>query len=124
MNKLIKKELNKCEHAEIPVFDDNTTSIYIPKCPIKKDLVFEKDHCYHVEIADYIVNPLPGFTLSINWNGGTNPPTHFMNISVLQCMGKMVKVEGVGVDVENNVTLDCFWSGWLPVSGVVIKKEI
>ena len=47
-----------------------------------------------------------------------------MNICVVQVMGKMVKVEGVGFDINLGVTLPCYWIGWLPMGNVKIMEEI
>lgn len=124
MNKLIYNQLNKCERCKLPVFDQTTTSIFIQKQEPKKDKVFEKDHCYLIKIADHIINPPEGYTLAKNWNGNTNPPNKFMNVSCIQIMGKMVKVDGIGYNPETNSTLSCVWSGWLPVSDIKILEEI
>lgn len=124
MNKLILEQLQKCQHCQVPAYDETTTKIFIPKHEIKKELVLTEGHCYLIEIADYVLNPPEGFTLSKNWNGGTNPPTKYMNVSVIKSMGKMFKVEGVGIDITSRCILDCFWSGWLPATAVVIMEEI
>lgn len=124
MNKFIAEQLNKCEHATIPVFDNNTTKILIPKYVPKKELKLEEGHYYQIEIADYIVNPVDSFTLSVNWNGGTNPPCSVMNIVVVKAMGKMFKVDGVGFDDSTQSVLNCSWTGWLPLTGIKIRSEI
>ena len=124
MNKLIKKQLEKCERCKLPPYDESSTLIFIPKQIPKKDPEFEKDKCFLICIDDYILNPPEGFTLAKNWNGNTNPPAKYMNICVVQVMGKMVKVEGVGFDINLGVTLPCYWIGWLPMRNVKIMEEI
>ena len=124
MNKIILEQLQNCKHCQLPAYDDDTTKIFIPKHEIKKEIILTEGHCYLIEIDDYVLNPPEGFTLSKNWNGGTNPPTKYMNVSVIKSMGKMFKVEGVGIDIVSRCTLDCFWTGWLPGTAVVIKEEI
>lgn len=124
MNKFIQEQLNKCEHASIPVFDNDTTVLYIPKYVPKKELKLEEGKYYQIEIADYIVHPTDSFTLSVNWNGGTNPPSHVMNVLVVKAMGKMFKVEGVSFDDSTQSVLNCTWTGWLPLTGIKIRSEI
>lgn len=124
MNKLIFEQLHKVEHVILPPFDNDTTLIKIPKGNIRKELKFEVNHYYLICIDDVIINPNGPTTLSINWNGGTNPPTKYMNIVCRQVMGKMVKVEGVGFDLQNSCTINVSWLGWLPQGNVKILEEI
>ena len=124
MNKLILDQLQKCEHCKLPEYDADTTKIFIPKHSIKKELTLELNHCYQIEIADYVLNPTEGFTLSQNWNGGTNPPTKVMNICVIQIMGKMFKVDGIGFDDVLGSPINKSWSGWLPQTAIKISGEI
>ena len=41
-----------------------------------------------------------------------------MNCEIVQIMGKMIKVNAVGVDTSNT------WSGWLPRKSMHILEEI
>lgn len=124
INPIIKKQFEKCIRCSVPPITDDTTSIFIPKNSIKEKLGFKKDNCYLIEIEDYVLNPPPGFTLSQNWNSGTNPPGKYMNICCIQLMGKMVKVDGVEFNMEQNTPMDKVWCGWLPTAAVKILKEI
>ena len=124
MNKLIEKELRKCVYAQVPYFDDNTTTLVIEKTGIHKKLEARVGAYFQIEIEDLILNPGEGNTLSSNWNKGTVPPCKHMNICCIQVMGKMFKVDGVGVNIETGDTLDCFWTGWLPQTSVKFLKEI
>ena len=120
----IKKQIEKCVRCNVPPITDDTTSVFIPKNSIKEKLGFKKDNFYLIEIEDYVINPPPGFSLAQNWNGGTTPPSNYMNICCIQLMGKMVRVDGVGFDINTNSTLDKTWNGWLPTAAVKIIKEI
>ena len=92
MNKFIKKELEKCR-IKLPEYDDDTTYLFIPRNEDVKNLEELKvNHFYLFEVADYIINEPPTFTLSVNWNGGTYPPEKRLNCEVLEFVGKMVKV--------------------------------
>lgn len=124
MNNIIESQLKKCKRCEIPPYNEDTLIINIPKNSIKKELNFYINNCYLIEIADYVLDPPPGFTLAQNWNGGTNPPSKHMNICCIQLMGKMVKVDGVSFDINQGITLDRSWCGWLPTAAVKILKEI
>lgn len=119
MDKIIKEQLNKCKVANIPFFDDSTTEILIQKggkAIIKDDLIL--NHYYRIEVEDYIVKPYEGFTLHDNWNNGIAPKDKIMNCEITQIMGKMIKVEAVGVDTNDR------WSGWLPRKSIHIIEEI
>ena len=124
MNELIKKLLQECEHCTIPTYSDDTTILHIPKHEIKKPLTFKLNSYYRICIDDYILNPPEGFTLAKNWNSNTNPPCKYMNVVVNQLMGQMVKIEGIGFDMEQAKPINISWSGWLPVSNVKIMEEI
>lgn len=124
MNKLIEKELRKCTYAEIPTFDETTTTLYIPKSGIRKKLQATVGSYFLIEIEDHILVPDEGSTLASNWNKGTVPPCKHMNVCCIQVMGKMFKVEGVGVNIETGDTLECFWTGWLPQTSVKFIKEL
>jgi hypothetical protein len=119
MFKIIKDQLNKCKVANIPLYDEGTTEILIPKggkAVIKDDLILNK--CYKIAVEDYIVKPYEGFTLHDNWNKGIAPKDKIMNCEIVQIMGKMIKVEAVGVDTNNT------WSGWLPRKAMHILEEL
>lgn len=119
MDKIIKEQLNKCKVANIPFFDDNTTEIIIQRgdnAIIKDDLIL--NHYYKIEVEDYIIKPYDGFNLASNWNNGVVPKDKVMNCEITQIMGKMIRVEAVGVNTNNS------WSGWLPRKSIHILEEI
>ena len=124
MNKVVEEQLKKVKVAQLPPYDETTLRMTIPKVNsiINSDL--NEGQCYLIQVEDYIVKPFDGFSLHDNWNKGIVPTDMLMNIQVLQVMGKMVKVEGVGVDINLGVTLPCSWVGWLPVGNVKIMEEI
>lgn len=124
MNKLIKKQLQNLKKCQLPPYNEDTYKIIIPKNSIKKELGLEVDHCYQIEIEDYILNPSLDSSLSQNWNGGTVPPSKYMNICILQLMGKMIKVDGIEVDVATNSIKNNTWSGWLPRNAIKVRCEV
>lgn len=123
MNKLIENELKKCQYAQVPDFTADTTTILIPKTGIRKKLEAKVGSYFLIEIDELILHPSEGHTLSVNWNGGTVPPCKRMNVCCIQVMGKMFKVEGVGVD-DDGAALGLAWTGWLPQTSVKFLKEL
>ena len=124
MNKIIEKQLKNLKKCQLPPYTNESTKIFIPKGSIKKELGLELNHCYQIEIADYILNPSPEFSLAQNWNNNTVPPCKYMNICIMQLMGKMIKVEGIGFDIENQCPINNAWGGWLPREAIKVRLEI
>ena len=117
MNLLIKKELDNVNCALMSSYEENCTHIFIQK-GIKdaKYLSVEENKYYQIKVKDYIIHPYEGFILHSQWNNNIIPPDDTMNVHILQIMGKMVRVNGVGVNVPTN------WAGWLPKESFEIIK--
>lgn len=118
MNKFIKDQLSKVRYASVPEFNDSTTELLIPKGEVKPEAEFVVNNYYLVEFEDYILYPFEGFTLHENWNNGKAPVDKRMNIEVLQIMGKMIKIHGVGETTHN------MWEGWIPKKSMKILKTL
>lgn len=123
MNPLIAKQLKLLKVADIPVFDENTTSIIIPK-KVPNQVLIQEDHYYLIELESYLINPSENFTLHTQWNNDVVPTEKFMKCHVVKIMGKMLKIEGVGFDYENKIDLDVIWDGWLPLKSIKVLREI
>ena len=124
MNKIIEKQLKNLKKCQLPPYTSESTEIFIPKGSIKKELGLTLNHCYQIEIADYVLNPPPEFSLAQNWNNNTVPPCKYMNVCIMQLMGKMIKVEGIGFDIENQIPINNAWGGWLPRESIKVRLEI
>ena len=124
MNKYVKEQLSKVKVAELPPYDDTTVSMFIPKIACGGGSGVLRDHCYLIQVEPYIINPPEGFTLHDNWNSGIVPKHQFMKAVVCQVMGKMIKVDALGFDYENNRDIDYMWTGWLPTKSIKIIKEL
>lgn len=124
MNKIVKRELEKIR-ANIN-YDDNTTEIVIPKnYKSTISVVLQVNHSYNIYVEDYILHEPPNFTLSSNWNGGIVPISKYMNITVTELLGKMIRVDACGFDIVNNITLpDTYLGLWLPQASIHVVKEI
>lgn len=117
MRARIKEQLDKCQ-VNLPVYDINTTHLIIPKQGTFKasgDIV--AGGVYVIRVEDYIIKPYDGFTLHQQWNNNVVPTDNMMRVKVLQIMGKMVKVNSVGI---NNGS---YWTGWLPRKSFKIMEE-
>jgi hypothetical protein len=123
MNDIIKERLAKCSVAQIPEYDDNTTRMIIPKASfIPEEWITGR--CYLIKLENYIVNPPDNFNLHEQWNNGIVPKHHYMKCEVVNKMGKMIKVEGIGFDIVTNTATNDFWSGWLPKKSIKKIEEI
>ena len=124
MNPLIKTQLDKIRGVVMPDYDDNTSQMNIPIRPIDAPITLEQDKCYIVSVEDYILNPPDGFTLHTNWNNNKIPKHKYMKIDVSKIMGKMVKVNSIGYNIETNVNINEMWEGWLPEKSITIIERL
>lgn len=114
MNKFVKEQLNKC-NTILPEWYENTTKLVITGKKTPSEVECSGNITIHIE--NYIINEPSNFTLSSNWNGGTTPPENNMNVNIIQQMGKMYKVSGVGISTNKH------WEGWLPQKGFKIIDD-
>lgn len=115
MNKFTYKELQKIDHLIQTTWDDTTTHLVIQRGGgIPVQLGFKPGDKFTIQIADYILNQPPNFTLSENWNRGTFPPEEVLDVEVIKVIGKMVGVRAKGT------TTGLVWEGWLPEKGISI----
>ena len=124
MNPLIKDQLSKIQRVDVPPFDDSTTQLTIARNNVKPISGLQEDHCYLISVEDYILNPPDGFTLHTNWNNNIAPKHKVMKIDVTKVMGKMVKVNSLGYDMENQIDTTDMWSGWLPQKSITIIERL
>ena len=124
MNELIKKQLKMCRVATIPQFSDCDTVVSIEKVSNKRVNEYQVGNYYIIEIEDYILNPSPSFNLAENWNKGSVPKHKHYKCMVSQMVGKMIKIIGLGYDLEKEKDLSDTWEGWLPVQGFTIVREM
>jgi hypothetical protein len=124
MNPLIEQQLNKVRGVMMPEYDANTSTLNIPIKSNDAPITLMQDECYIVSVDDYIINPPDGFTLHTNWNGNKIPKHKYMKIDVTKIMGKMVKVNSIGYDVENKTNINEMWEGWLPESSITVIERL
>lgn len=100
----------------MPDWNESSTHLVIQKQGIPvKPTDFVEGKTYDISIADYVINPPPGFTLASNWNYGTIPPEKNLEAKVLQIMGNMLKFKCKGV------TTGVEWEGWLPKKSITMR---
>jgi len=117
MNKFILEELKECRIANILPYDENSTEVKIEGQRKPTELLFGQ--YYSIELENYIVNPPPNFDLAENWNNGTKPSSKYMNVELVQTLGKkMVKISGVCLPDQK------FWAGWVPRKSIVKIEEV
>jgi hypothetical protein len=121
MNKLIKEELKKVEMANISNYDKSKGEFLIPRIT---RIRLEEDSYYIIKLDSLLLNPNDASTLSANWNRGTIPPHNYMKVDISKVMGKMVKVNGIAYDYENQIDLNTSWSGWLPIAQIEVLEKI
>ena len=124
MNPLIKKQLEMCRVASIPELTEDTLEFTIEKISDANSNGFILHGCYLIELADYILNPSPEYTLADNWNKGVIPKDKYMKCEVAQVMGKMIKIIGSGFDPVYNIDKNTVWELWVPQKGVKILQKL
>lgn len=112
MREIVKKQLDKCQFADLSNFDKETNVYYIPK--YTKPL-YDINKCYIVKLADYVLKD-PNSVLATNWNQGKLPQTNHLKIYVSKILGKMIYVDSIGFDINTGIDQpSLFWSGWLNI---------
>lgn len=124
MNSIIKAQLEKCRVANLPQYDDNTTTILIPRGSTVTVSPYQLHKFYLVELADYILNPSPDFTLADNWNNGSIPRSKYYVAEISQLMGKMIKITGCAYDITTHTSTTDSWEGWVPQKGIKLIQEL
>ena len=124
MNPIIKKQLESCRVANIPQFQETDTVIVIPKGSILNITPYQVGKYYLVELADYILNPSEGYTLSSNWNNGTIPKYKYYKCEITKTVGKMVGILGCGVNPVTGQDTNDLWEGWVPQAGIKLLQEL
>lgn len=131
MQKFIKEQLSSCKLAKVPEFDDNTTTMIIPRIgseeTLSEEAVEEKKappinlevgKRYIFEVDDSLVHDSIWYKEIHNkWNSGLGPKEPVIGAKVVEIKGRMIKVESVD---RYNYT----WNGWLPYGNIKIVCEV
>ena len=74
----IKKQLQKCDFADLNNYDPQTQTFHIAKY---SKPVYEINCCYLVKIADYFLNNITT-VIATNWNNNTAPKFSYLKIYI------------------------------------------
>ena len=124
LNPIIEKQLKKCVVANIPAYTADTTNLIITRKTTQNNQICIPNHYYDIELSDYILNPPSDCSIHINWNRNILPKSKIYRCEILQVMGKMVKINGIGVDPITQIDNNDSWMGWLPLEEIKILKEL
>ena len=115
MNPFISEQLDK---INVPCEKISDTEYIFHKNDNLFNVEFEQGHYYRIEVENYIIHPYEGFTLHDNWNNGIIPTDNEMQIEVVKIMGKMMKINALGIHDGK------MWSGWIPKKSARIIQVI
>ena len=125
MNQVIIDQLKKVKIAELPEWDEDDSSMIIPK---KQGYISKTDFAenqeYIIQLEKYLIEPFEGFTLHDNWNKGVSPKHLFLKVKVIKIMGKMIQFDTVGYDFKSKTVINDSWNGWLPRKGIKIIESL
>ena len=90
-----------------------------------KEIIPVIQKTYILELEDYIINPSDTFTLADNWNGGIIPKNKYLCATIINIIGKMIKVDACGYDLASKQsTSDTYEGLWLPLGGIHLIQEL
>lgn len=110
MRDYIKKQLLSVKYADLSRFDNTTGVCIIPKYDKP---TYTAGKCYIVQVPKHLVNNSSS-PEAVNWNHGTSPRGEILKIYVNKMLGKMIQVDSLLYDIENQKDTLIMWSGWLP----------
>ena len=106
---IIKKQLEKCQFADLNNYDQVTNTFFIKKY---YKPTYELNKCYLIKLPIEIINNSDS-VLAVNWNSGSSPSTQYLKIYISKILGNMIYVDSVGFNFETKQDLALMWSGWL-----------
>ena len=92
---------------------------------IEHNCKFKENSEYLLELDDVILNPSKIYNLSENYNRGMIPKSKYIHAYLNTIMGKMLKFDACGYNIETNQDKDDrYFDLWLPSNNVKIIKVI
>lgn len=114
---LFDEQLDKVIYADLSNYDETTKTYFIPK--INK-IKLKINHSYIIKIKETIKS---NDILRNNYNKGREPEIAYYLIDVISILNKVIKVNAIVYNIENNITENKFWSGYLSIKDIEIIKE-
>lgn len=121
MNKYIKKELEKVKDIVKFNYNDDDLIINIPK---SSTILPKENEYYLVELNDSLFNSATNEILASNWNNNNMPKYKYYKVDVTKIIGNMIRVNGIAFNYETQQDINSIWTGWLPISEIVILKKL
>ena len=119
MNDTIKKELDKL--IDINLIKDYDTNIFIPK---SNTISLEVGNYYIIELSDALLNNITYSYLTTNLNNNSYPTNKYYKINVIQILDNKVRFVGIAYDINNDMTLDSKWTGWIPTKEIKVLRKL
>lgn len=124
MSKFLSKQLKMVTAVDLSDVPDDFHVLCIDKQKTLQNVDIHIGESFLIELENYIIHPSENFTLHKNFNNNIAPTEKFMRVIVLEIMGKMVKIEGMGFNMKTHENVGEIWVGWLPRKSMKIKKEL
>ena len=118
INDKIITELDKVKETNFEVVDNK---IFIKK---KVGIKLEENSCYLIRLSNFMLNPPANDLISINWNGGIIPKFEYYKADIIKIVNNMVRIVGIGYDINSDNDLSSMWEGWIPTNEFEIVKKL
>ena len=118
MSKIIEEQLKKVEVADLSHFDTTTNSYFIPK---KNDIRIEENNTYIFQLKP---SAFTNNIVNVNWNNSSTPKNVYYKADVIKKMSGMIKIIGIGYDINTGQDTNSFWSGWLSLADIVALQKL
>ena len=120
-SKLIEEQLSKVMVADLSNYEKDTNTYFIPKVSTP---CFDVDKCYIIALNDNIIGQNENSLLISNWNNGSYPTEKYYIVDIVKKLGKMIKVVGLGYDMDKKSSNNISWNGWLPTTELKIIETL
>ena len=120
MQPLIKKQLERCQVADLSNYNKEKHQFIIPKY---NQVRVVSGASYLFKLDKSLLTPNPDDVFHINWNRGLIPVSEYLFAEVDKINGKVIYVDGIGFNPETETTTSVAWSGWLPLDKVEVVKK-
>lgn len=114
---LFNEQLDKVVYADLSNYDTETRTYLIPK--INK-IRFQLNHSYIIKVKDSIKN---NDLLRSNYNQGNEPETTTYLIDIISILNKVIKVNAIKYNIEEDKTENIYWNGYLSIKDIEIIRE-
>lgn len=114
---LVKEQLSKVQFADLSNYDRENNIYHIPHT---NQIKLKVNHSYLIKIKESIIN---NDILKINYNEGKVPDIGSYIIDIISILNKIIKVNAVKYDEEEEKETNVWWSGYISLNDIEIIKE-